>query len=218
MIISLLLAHIEYFWIWINFNWIESDHRAGRPYSLCPVVGICLPASSLQSAVSSSQVWMLSLFYFVQPQLAPPAFVSSDLAFPFPTRDFWIPDVETVTVPPPWLRGCQAGLRSCPLSCLCCHSSHSCLIRNETCFSVKASYPKQRCEGATCPCPWSWIATALKPHGGVVFSYLPTLHLSHSPGWFTVLASEFSSAKLWVWALFLSCEAPLGGCYVETLK
>ena len=79
------LSH--YYWhAWSTFefesNWIESDQRAGRPYCLCPVVGICLPASSLQSAVSSSQVWMLSLFYFIQPQLIPQSFLSSDLTFP----------------------------------------------------------------------------------------------------------------------------------------
>ena len=42
------LSH--YYWhAWSTFefesNWIESDQRAGRPYSLCLVVGICVPAS-----------------------------------------------------------------------------------------------------------------------------------------------------------------------------
>ena len=116
------LSH--YYWhAWSTFefesNWIESDQRAGRPYSLCLVVGICLPASSLQSAVSSSQVWMLSLFYFIQPQLIPQSFLSSDLTFPFPKCDFWIPDIKTFTVPPPGLCGCHIGLCSCPLNCVC---------------------------------------------------------------------------------------------------
>lgn len=37
----------------------------------------------------------------------------------------------------------DARLASVPAElCLCCHSSHSCLIHNKTCFSVKANYPK----------------------------------------------------------------------------
>lgn len=101
----LLLAHIEYFWIWINLNWIESDQRAGRPYSPCPVVGICLPASSLQSAVSSSNAFP---FLFCPASACTCIVCVLRFGFSFPHTwllDTWCWDLYRASAWAPWRPG-----------------------------------------------------------------------------------------------------------------
>ena len=105
MIISLLLAHTEYFCIWINLDWIESDQRAGRPDSPCRVVGICLPASSLQSAVSSSNAFP---FLFCSASACTCILCVLRFGFSFPRTwllDTWCWDLYRASAGAPWMPG-----------------------------------------------------------------------------------------------------------------
>lgn len=111
----LLLACIEYFEF--ESTWIELNQIKGQEDSpLCPVVGIRLPASSLQRAVLP---WSLNafLFYSASAYTLNPS-LSSDWTVPFPKCDFWMPMLSDL------YRASSLGFRDsdwplCPLNCVC---------------------------------------------------------------------------------------------------